>query len=257
MMGVERKSAIISDNDRKVTAVHEAGHALVAKLLPQGEDVDPVHKVTIIPRGAALGLTQQIPAEDRLNVAREWAEAKICIAMGGRIAEELKLNRMTAGAAQDIEVASQIARRMVCEWGMSEALGPLSYGRKDDNVFLGRDYTMQHYRNYSEDTAIRIDSEIRRIVQDQYHRAEQLLKANLDLLDDIAKALLAYEVLDAKEINVLVAHEDLASFRQHQEEENKKKRQARTPKVGYTTTLPQGPDEQNNVLKPATVSADS
>ncbi|MBN1944154.1 MAG: ATP-dependent zinc metalloprotease FtsH [Bradymonadales bacterium] len=255
LMGVERKSAIISPRDRKVTAYHEAGHALVAKTLPAGSDVDPVHKVTIIPRGQALGLTQQIPAEDRLNVTRDWAEAKICIAMAGRIAEEITFQQITAGAAQDIEVSSQIARRMVCEWGMSEKLGPLAYGKKEDLVFLGRDYTSHQYRNYSEKTAIQIDEEIHHIVSQQYQRARSILETNRDQLERIAQALLTYEVLDSEEIDVLIRGEDLETFRQERNAEREKNAKARTPKVGYSTTLPQDSEDSGSVLKPATASA--
>ena len=256
MMGVERKSAIISEADRQVTAHHEAGHALVAKLLPEGPDVDPLHKVTIIPRGQALGLMQQIPTEDRVNVSKEWAECKIAIAMGGRIAEEVIFDRMTAGAAQDIELASGIARRMVCEWGMSEELGPLSYGKQEEQVFLGRDYSARD-RDFSEDTAIRIDAETRQIVTTQYRRARKLLEDNKDLLEAVAQALLEHEILDSEEIDVLLRREDLTSFRQKREEERKERQKARTPKSGFTTKLPQEADGSGKILKPAAASAKS
>ena len=254
MMGVERKSAIISDADRQVTAHHEAGHALVAKLLPEGPDVDPVHKVTIIPRGQALGLMQQIPAEDRVNVSKQWAECKIAIAMGGRIAEEIIFGRMTAGAAQDIELATGIARQMVCQWGMSEELGPLSYGKQQEQVFLGRDYGA-HDRDFSEDTAIRIDAETRRIVTAQYKRSRDLLEESKDLLEAVAQALLEHEVLDSEEIDVLIRHEDLSSFREKRDDERRQRQAARTPKSGFTTKIPQEADGSGKVLKPATASA--
>jgi cell division protease FtsH len=254
LMGVERKSAIISEHDRKVTAYHEAGHALVAKLLPAGEDVDPVHKVTIIPRGQALGLMQQIPAEDRYNVTREWAESKICIAMGGRIAEEVVFERITAGAAQDIELASNIARKMVCEWGMSEALGPLSYGKRQEEVFLGKEYG-NYQRNYSEATAIKIDEESRNIVTHQYVRARKLLEDNREILESIAQSLLTYEVLDSEEIDVIIRGDDLEAFRQEREEEQKKHQKSRTPKKGYTTQIPQdSEDDSGAILEPAMAS---
>ena len=256
MMGVERKSAIISEADKEVTAHHEAGHALVAKLLPEGRDVDPVHKVTIIPRGQALGLMQQIPAEDRINVSKEWAECKIAIAMGGRIAEELMFNRITAGAAQDIEMASSIARRMVCEWGMSEELGPLSYGKGEQQVFLGKDYGSRQ-RDFSEDTAIRIDRAARKIVMAQYERARNLLEENRDLLEAVSQALLTHEVLDSTEIDVLIGGEDLDEFRNKRDEERKRRQLARTPKSGFTTKLPQENENGGGILKPAAASSDS
>ncbi len=256
MMGVERKSAIISEADKKVTAYHEAGHALVAKLLPEGPDVDPVHKVTIIPRGQALGLMQQIPAEDRINVSKEWAECKIAIAMGGRIAEELTFKRITAGAAQDIEMASSIARRMVCEWGMSEDLGPLSYGKGEHQVFLGKDYGSRQ-RDFSEDTAIRIDDATRKIVMAQYTRAKTLLEENQHLLESVSQALLAHEVLDSQEIDILLSGEDLDEFRSKREEERKRRQLARTPKSGFTTKLPQENENAGGMLKPAAASSDS
>ncbi len=255
MMGVERKSAIISEKDRRVTAHHEAGHALVAKLLPQGEDVDPVHKVTIIPRGQALGLMQQIPAEDRVNITREWAEAKIAIAMGGRIAEEIIFGKVTAGAAQDIEMASNIARRMVCEWGMSETLGPMAYGKREEQVFLGRDYSAPQ-RNFSEQTAIQIDAEARQIVMSQYARAKQILAENKAVLINIANALLDHEVLDSTEIDVIIRGEDLSAFHSEREEERKRRRQTRAPQAGFTTKLPQEPEPPGpKMLKPATADS--
>jgi cell division protease FtsH len=251
MMGAERKSAVISEHDRRITAHHEAGHALVAKMIP-GRDVDPVHKVTIIPRGQALGLMQQIPAEDRLNVTRQWAENKICIAMGGRIAEEIVFDQITAGAAQDIEVSTQLARQMICEWGMSEELGPLCYGNKQGGeVFLGRDYT-QTGRRYSEDTAIKIDTEARKIVMTQYDRAKAILTEHKSTLLDIAQALLEFELLDSKEIDVVIDGEDLAAYRKEQADERARNQKARQPKTDFTTELPQENEQSGPILKPAT-----
>jgi cell division protease FtsH len=249
LMGVERKSAIISPEDRKVTAYHEAGHALVTCLLPQGRDVDPVHKVTIIPRGQALGLMQQIPTEDRVNISKEWAEAKIAIAMGGRVAEELVFEKITAGASQDIEMASSIARKMVCEWGMSNSLGPMSYGRNQKEVFLGKDYS-SGVKNYSDNTALMIDEESLRIVTDQYNRAKSILSSNRDLLESIAQALLKYETLDAAELELLLRKEDLAVYREKTEAEKAKKKQDRTPKADFTTNVPQESEQTGPVLKP-------
>jgi cell division protease FtsH len=201
MMGAERRSMIISEKDKKITAWHEAGHTLVAKLLPK---CDPVHKVTIIPRGPALGLTQMLPKEDRLNWDRGGVLDRIAMAMGGRIAEELEFNEITSGAKSDIDHATNFARSMVCEWGMSEKLGPLSFGEEHGEVFLGREFT-QRQRNFSEATAIDIDSEVRRIVTEQYERARRVIAENKPALDRIALALLEHETLDATEVETLMA----------------------------------------------------
>ena len=201
MMGSERRSLVMSEKEKRTTAVHEAGHALVAKLLPE---TDPVHKVTIIPRGRALGVTQQIPAEDRLNITKEYALNRICILMGGRVAEELAFDgQQTTGAGNDIEVATNMARSMVCEWGMSEKLGPLAFGKKQGEVFLGRD--MGYAPDYSEQTARDIDEEVRRIVTEQYERARKLLGENYDTLMRIADALMEHETLEGPDLDVLIA----------------------------------------------------
>ena len=206
LMGAERRSAVISERDRRVTAFHEAGHALIAALLPAGQDVDPIHKITIIPRGRALGVMQQLPTEDRLNVSKTWAMNKIAIAMGGRIAEELVFGQLTTGAGQDLEQATQLARKMVCEWGMSEAMGPLSYRDGEEEVFLGRDYN-RGGRAHSEQTALEIDREIRRIVTEQYARAQRILEDNRNLLDAVAEGLLEFEALDASELELILRGE--------------------------------------------------
>jgi cell division protease FtsH len=200
LMGTERRSMIISDREKRTTAYHEAGHALVAKMLP---GADPVHKVTIIPRGRALGLTQQLPLEDRLNLTKEFAQNQIAILMGGRIAEEIVFQQQTTGAGNDIETATDLARKMVCEWGMSERLGPLTFGRKDQEVFLGRDVVQS--AEYSEQTAIEIDQEVRRLVVENYERAKKLLVDNLDKLKWIAEGLLEHESLDGEEMDTLMA----------------------------------------------------
>ncbi len=199
LMGTERRSMIISDAEKHTTAVHEAGHALVAKIIP---GTDPVHKVTIIPRGRALGLTQQLPQEDRLNINQQFALNQIAILMGGRVAEEISFDQKTTGAGNDIEQATHLARAMVCEWGMSEKLGPLAFGKKEGEVFLGRE--MGAVQTYSEQTARDIDSEVRRIVTDQYQRAKQILLEKRQLLDKIAGALIEYETLDASDIDVIM-----------------------------------------------------
>ena len=198
LMGVERKSMILSDEEKKNTAYHEAGHALVAAMTP---GADPVHKVTIIPRGMALGLTMQLPEDDKHTYTREYLEAMLAVLMGGRSAEEIFLGHITTGAGNDIERATDLARNMVCEWGMSE-LGPLAYGKKDEAIFLGREIT-QH-RDYSEDTAIQIDKEVKRIVNSGYENAKRLLSTNRETLERIAQALLEREVIDANEVKMLM-----------------------------------------------------
>ena len=199
MMGAERRSMIISDEEKRNTAYHEAGHALVAKLLP---GADPIHKVTIIPRGMALGLTQQLPMDEKHTYPRGYLLNNLVILFGGRVAEELVLEHMTTGAGNDIEKATDLARRMVCEWGMSEKLGPMTFGKKEEEIFLGRDFTQKV--DYSENTAIEIDAEVRRIIQESYHRAKDILKANLGLLHKVAVTLLEKEVLDGSEIDAIV-----------------------------------------------------
>ena len=196
MMGAERRSMIISDEEKKNTAYHEAGHALVARLTP---GTDPVHKVTIIPRGRALGLTQQLPIDERHTYARDYLLKNLAVLMGGRAAEEIVLKHTTTGAGNDIERATELARKMVCEWGMSEKLGPLTFGKKEEMNFLGRDFSQS--KDYSESTAVEIDGEIRRIVTDSYNRAKGLLTDHLDNLHAIAAKLLEKEVLDGIEID--------------------------------------------------------
>jgi cell division protease FtsH len=198
LMGVERKSMILSDEEKKNTAYHEAGHALVAAMTP---GADPVHKVTIIPRGMALGLTMQLPEDDKHTYTREYLEAMLAVLMGGRSAEEIFLGHITTGAGNDIERATDIARNMVCEWGMSE-LGPLAYGKKEEAIFLGRE--IAQHRDYSEDTAIQIDKEVKRIVNGGYENAKRLLSKNRDTLERIALALLEREVIDANEVKMLM-----------------------------------------------------
>jgi cell division protease FtsH len=203
LMGVERKSMILSDEEKKVTAYHEAGHALIAMKLPLS---DPVHKVTIIPRGMALGVTMQLPIDDKHNYTKDYLETEIAILMGGRLAEELFLNQMSTGAGNDIERATEMARKMVCEWGMS-TLGPLTFGKKEEQIFLGRE--IAQHRDYSEDTAIKIDLEVRRLVDEGYQKAKSILADSRETLTKIALALLEREVLDANEIKLLVDGKEL------------------------------------------------
>jgi cell division protease FtsH len=199
MMGAERKSMIMSQEERRNTAYHEAGHALVAKLLP---GTDPVHKVSIIPRGMALGVTQQVPLDDRHSYTREYILNSLTIRFGGRAAEELILDHITTGAADDIEKATEWTRKMVCEWGMSDKLGPMTFGKKEEQIFLGRDFTQ--LQDYSEHTAVEIDAEVRRIIQESYQQAKDLLAANVAVLHKIAEALLDKEVLDGAEIDEII-----------------------------------------------------
>lgn len=199
LMGVERKSIIINDEEKKTTAYHEAGHTLVAKILP---GTDPVHKVTIIPRGRALGLTMQLPTDDRYTYGRQFLLNNIAILMGGRVAEEVALQNMTTGAGNDIERATDLARKMICEWGMSEKLGPLTFGKKEQEIFLGRE--ISQHRDYSESTAIEIDNEVRRVVTENYERAKHIIQTNFSALKALAEALLEKESLDAPEIEKII-----------------------------------------------------
>jgi cell division protease FtsH len=201
LMGVERKSLVVSAKERRITAYHEAGHALVAKLLP---GTDPIHKVTIIPRGRALGVTQQLPTEDKHNYSKEFLLNDIAILYGGRVAEEIVFGEpeITTGAMNDIERATELARKMVCEWGMSETMGPLQFGKREEMVFLGRE--IAQHQDYSEHTAMEIDREVRRIVMDNYERAKGLVQRRLETLRHLAEALLEREVLDGPEIDVIV-----------------------------------------------------
>jgi cell division protease FtsH len=203
LMGVERKSLLLSDEEKKVTAYHEAGHALVASKLPNS---DPLHKVTIIPRGMALGVTMQLPIDDKHNYTKEYLETEIAIMMGGRIAEEMFLNQMSTGAGNDIERATELARKMVCEFGMSD-LGPLTFGKKEEQIFLGRE--IAQHRDYSEATAIKIDDEVRRMIGQGYNTAKNILGENRDTLVRIALALLEREVLDANEIKMIIDGKEL------------------------------------------------
>ena len=210
MMGMERKSLIISEEEKKTTAYHEIGHVLVARMLP---DADPVHKVTIIPRGRALGVTSYLPIDEKHTYSKEYLESIITYALGGRAAEKLIFDHYTTGAGNDIEKATGIARKMVCEWGMSDKLGPLSYGAKEEEIFLGRE--IQKHRDYSEKTAIEIDDEIRRIVNVSMKRAEQILTDNVSLLHILSKELLEREILDAEEIDALIRGEELPPLKKN------------------------------------------
>jgi cell division protease FtsH len=200
LMGAERKSLVLSDEEKRTTAYHEAGHALIAKLIP---GTDPVHKVTIIPRGRALGLTMQLPTDDRHGYSKVYLYNQLAILMGGRVAEELVLKDMTTGAGNDLERATDLARKMVCEWGMSEKMGPLTFGKQNEQVFLGRELGSQ--RDFSDQVAMEIDQEVKRLVTENYERAKRLLTENMASLKRLAEALLEKEVLDSSDIdNILM-----------------------------------------------------
>jgi cell division protease FtsH len=206
MMGAERKSLIISEDEKRNTAYHEAGHALVAAIIPHA---DPLHKVTIIPRGMALGLTMQLPLDDKHSYSKDYLGAQLAILMAGRIAEEKFMKHVTTGAGNDIERATDMARKMVCEWGMSD-LGPMSFGKKEEQIFLGRE--IAQHRDYSEATAIRIDEQVRFFVDDAYSRARKIIEDHSDALVRIAEALLEREVLDGSEVLHLIEGETLPAL---------------------------------------------
>jgi len=201
MMGAERRSTVMTDEQKKTTAYHEAGHAIVAMYLDG--PTDPVHKVTIIPRGRALGVTMQLPEEDKFTYDRKYLENQIAILMGGRLAEELILDQMTTGAGNDIERATSMARRMVCSWGMSTKMGPQTYGEGEGEVFMGRDYSSQRAAGVSQATAASVDQEVRRFIDDNYGRAKKVLQKHTDKLHQMAQALLEFETLDKQQIDDL------------------------------------------------------
>jgi cell division protease FtsH len=203
LMGAERRSMILTDAEKRTTAYHEAGHAVVAVKVPNS---DPLHKVSIIPRGMALGVTVQLPTDDKHNYSKTYCDDQLAILMGGRIAEEIYLNQMTTGAGNDIERATEMARKMVCEWGMSE-LGPLSFGKKDEQIFLGRE--IAQHRDYSEETAIRIDEEVKRIINNAYNRARNVIETHSKELVQVAELLLEREVLDGSEVRIIMSGGDL------------------------------------------------
>ena len=247
IMGTERRSMIISDKEKRTTAVHEAGHALVA--LYVGDEADPVHKVTIIPRGRALGLTQQLPTEDRLSMTAEFAKNQIAILMGGRVAEEIIFQQKTTGAGNDIERATELARSMVTEWGMSEQFGPLNFAGTKGEVFLGRDFGNND--RHSEDTSQRIDAEIRRFVMEQYQRATEILTKNKSLLQQVADSLIEYETIDGNDIKQLMNGERLSrprplalSNKHHDKpttvsDEDARKRPSLIPPLGKSDPTPE------------------
>ena len=239
LMGSERKGMILQDEEKRMIAFHESGHTLVAKLSPEA---DPVHKVTVIPRGMALGVTQQLPIDERHIHSKNYADSSIAVLMGGRCAEEIIFKQLTTGAGDDIEKATKLARKMVCEWGMSE-LGPLSYGGQEEEIFLGRDFAQKN--EYSEATALAIDSEVKSIVTRNYERAKQLLTEHRETLTRIAEALLEHETLDGSQIDRLVKGETIEPPRSSHATETasapaKKPRPERAAKIPGTPILEPG-----------------
>jgi cell division protease FtsH len=208
LMGSERRSLIISEEEKRLTAYHEAGHALVAYFMPHA---DPIHKVTIIPRGMALGVTQQLPIDDRHNYTREYLESTLSVMMGGRVSEKMFMNVLTTGAGDDLNKATEMVRKMVCDWGMSDRLGPLTFGHREQEIFLGRDMTQQN--DFSEETATLIDQELKRLAREAYERAEQVISTHREALERIALALLEFEVLDGEEVASLVKGEPIELLR--------------------------------------------
>jgi len=232
LMGVERKSMLMSDREKRNTAYHESGHTIVAAMLPAA---DPLHKVTIIPRGRALGVTQQLPVEDKYSYSKRYLEALLAVMMGGRIAEEIFLNEITTGAGNDIERATNMARRMVCEWGMSD-LGPATFGKKEEAIFLGREFA-QH-QDYSEATAIEIDKEVRRILDKAYKTAHEIINANKTALDRIARKLLERETLDGAEVNAILVEEtgtDYAKLKEYYPDQSPGEQMTIAPGSGPST----------------------
>ncbi len=226
MMGMERKSMIISEEEKKLTAYHEIGHVLVALKIPEA---DPVHKVTIIPRGRALGVTTYLPVDEKHTYSKDYLEATIAYALGGRAAELIVFNRLTTGAGNDIEKATSIARKMVCEWGMSDKLGPVAFGKKEEELFLGREITK--HDEYSEKTAQEIDEEIKRIVNTGMERAERILRENIDLLHKLSKELLEREILDAEEIRKIMNGEELPAVKGNGKNNNSESTQQKEDEI--------------------------
>ncbi len=241
MMGVERRSMIISDEEKKNTAFHEAGHVLVAKLIP---GTDPVHKVTIIPRGRALGLTMQLPVDERHTYPVKYLMDRLAVLFGGRAAEEIALNQITTGAGNDIEQGTDLARKMICEWGMSETMGPLAYGKKEEQIFLGRE--ISQHKDYSEATAIAIDKEVKELVAKSYERAKKLVRENKKTLDKLAEALLERESLGSYEVDVIVFGKIKA------DELAKKEAKAKAAVIAEQENSIEAKSESNTKPEPAT-----
>jgi cell division protease FtsH len=239
MMGMERKSLIISEKEKRSTAYHESGHVLVAKLTPGS---DPVHKVTIIPRGRALGVTYSLPIDERHNYSKEYLEILLTHLLGGRVAEKLVMNELTTGAGNDIERATDLARKMVCEWGMSEKLGPITFGKKEEEIFLGRE--IAQHRDFSENTAQEIDAEVRRIISEAEKKVQKLLSNNIDKLHLLAEALLEREILDGEEIDLVLAGKNLPGKKNNGSEEQKS---IKSKKISRRTNKPRNDKKKDKM----------
>ncbi|MFH1117848.1 MAG: ATP-dependent zinc metalloprotease FtsH [Pseudomonadota bacterium] len=235
LMGGERRSMVISLEERRTTAYHEAGHAFVARMIPE---TDPIHKVTIIPRGRALGVTQQLPTDDRHNYSKTYLLSQIAVLMGGRAAEEVFLSQLTTGAGNDIARATEMARKMVCEWGMSDELGPLTFGQKEEQIFLGKEFA--RHKDYSEQTAMNIDKEIGGMVTDNYGRAKTIIEENKQIVERIAEALLERETLSAPEIEMLIQGRELPPLEQPVEKKRESEPVDLTPINDGTPIVPGG-----------------
>jgi len=237
LMGSERRSLIISEEEKRLTAYHEAGHAMVAYFMPHA---DPIHKVTIIPRGMALGVTQQLPIDDRHNYTRDYIESTLSVMMGGRVSEELFMGVLTTGAGDDLDKATEMIRKMVCEWGMSDQLGPITFGKKEEQIFLGRE--IAQHKDYSESTAVMIDQELKKISREAYDRAKNVIEEHRDALVRVAEALLEFEVLDGSEVAALVRGEEVTGLAARKHRPTPKPPMA----VADTTTRPPTrPDEDD------------
>jgi len=246
MMGVQRKSMILTDEEKKVTAYHEAGHAMVAI---KTKGADPVHKITIIPRGRALGVTMQLPIDEKHGYTRNYVEGRLAILMGGRSAEMLIFNQMTTGAGNDLEQATEIARKMVTEWGMSDLLGPMTFGKKNEEIFLGRE--IQSHRDYSEGTARMIDEEISRIVRDSQRMADELLQKNIEILHCLAQELLKYETIDSQDLEKILKGEKLTRPLNGQEKpKRKRKRRPKSQNKQSQSTIKSGQPNKQQQQKP-------
>ena len=247
-MGAERRNLVMSKKEIENTAFHEGGHALVSALLRQKaakqgifDTTDPVHKVTIIPRGRALGVTMQLPTDDRYSLTKTYALNQIAVMMGGRLAEEIKFGELTSGAGNDFEKATELAQKMVCEWGMSEKMGPLVYGKKDGQIFLGKDFSQA--ADYSSQTAIEIDHEVKAIVITQYNIAKQLILDNIDMLDRIGKALLEYETIDGQELEIIMRGEELSRSKPMQKVISREELMAEREVVQHNEKIALAPQE--------------
>ena len=248
MMGTERRSMVINEKEKRTTAIHEAGHALVARLT---KGTDPVHKVTIIPRGRALGLTAQLPVDDRYNYSREYMEGMLAILMGGRVAEEVVLDQMTTGAGNDIERATNLARKMVTEWGMSDKMGPMTYGQKKEEIFIGRDLGM--HRDFSEDMAKKIDAEVRKVIDTAYKKAKDIIVKNKDILVEISDILLDKESIDASQLDkILKIEPEKKPVKSPQSKQRRSRSRSHTPRRQSDSSSPksnsskgEGSDSEN------------